>query len=133
MITDIRCPQTTGLSHLEAAAVHVVPAPLAAPHQVRPPTQAGPTAGAAWQVHVAIADAAGLLLQGGVVHKVKECNLKRSPGRCLTPQHMHQSFSSVHRRVMKCGPASLHPAGGLHCRVRPRAHMDVVKGMPLSL
>ena len=45
--------------------MHVVPTPLAAPDQVRPPTQAEPTAGAAGQVHVTIADAAGLLLQIG--------------------------------------------------------------------
>ena len=58
--------------------MHVVPAPLAAPHQVRPQTQAGPTAGAAWQVHVAIADAAGLLLQAEM-HMWREGNLKQLP------------------------------------------------------
>ena len=76
--------------------MHVVPTPLAAPHQVRPPTQAGPTAGAAGQVHVAIADAAGLLLQAEM-HMSRECSLKQSPSRCLTPQHMHQGLSRGHR------------------------------------
>lgn len=80
-----RCQHNITLVHLEAAAVHVVPTPLAAPHQVRPPTQAGPTAGAAWQVHVAIADAARLLLQAEL-HMLRERSLKQSPSRCV-PDH----------------------------------------------
>ena len=85
--------------------MHVVPAPLAAPHQIRPPTQAGPTAGAAGQVHVAVADAAGLLLQGGSVHKVRECN-SRAIARQVLDATVHAPELLCMHRVATCGPAS---------------------------
>ena len=109
-------------AYLKAAAVHVVPTPLAAPHQVRPPTQAGPTAGAAWQVDVAIADAAGLLLQAEM-HVWRECSLKQSPSRCLTPQHSHQGLSHRHM-VGGLWSIPLHQAGGLQRRVRQHARLE---------
>ena len=110
------------IAYLKATAVHVVPTPQAAPHQICPPTQAGPTAGAAWQVHVAIADAAGLLLQAEM-HMWRECHLEQSPSRCWMPQRIHQGLSH-RRRVRGLWSVPPHQAGGLQCQVRQDACLE---------